>query len=75
MKHRILVVDDEQNARDALKTILTEESYDVAEAGSAQGVPGIADASATRTPRTPRTRSSVSTAAWSLVTIAQVPAK
>jgi PleD family two-component response regulator len=29
MKHRILVIDDEQNARDALKTILTEEGYEV----------------------------------------------
>ena len=32
-KHRILVIDDEQNARDALKTILTEEGYEVGEAG------------------------------------------
>ncbi|HTP28869.1 MAG TPA: sigma-54 dependent transcriptional regulator [Anaeromyxobacteraceae bacterium] len=31
-KERILVVDDEQNARVALKTILTEEGYEVAEA-------------------------------------------
>jgi two-component system, NtrC family, response regulator len=30
---RILVVDDEQNARDALRTILGEEGYEVAEAG------------------------------------------
>jgi two-component system, NtrC family, response regulator len=32
MKHRVLIVDDEQNAREALKTILTEEGYEVAEA-------------------------------------------
>jgi two-component system, NtrC family, response regulator len=31
-KTRILVVDDEQNARTALRTILAEEGYDVAEA-------------------------------------------
>ena len=36
MKHRILVVDDEQNARDALKTILSEEGYDVAEAADGE---------------------------------------
>ncbi len=36
MKHRILVVDDEQNARDALKTILGEEGYDVAEAADGE---------------------------------------
>jgi two-component system, NtrC family, response regulator len=40
MKHRILVVDDEQNARDALKTILTEEGYEVKEA--ADGEEGLA---------------------------------
>jgi DNA-binding NtrC family response regulator len=40
MKQRILVVDDEQNARDALKTIFTEEGYDVAEA--ADGEAGLA---------------------------------
>ena len=40
MKHRILVVDDEQNAREALKTILTEEGYEVAEA--ADGEEGLA---------------------------------
>ena len=36
MKHRILVIDDEQNARDALKTILTEEGYEVGEAGDGE---------------------------------------
>ncbi len=35
-KHRILVVDDEQNARDALKTILAEEGYDVAVAADGE---------------------------------------
>jgi two-component system NtrC family response regulator/two-component system response regulator HydG len=40
MKQRILVVDDEQNARDALKTILTEEGYEVREA--ADGEAGLA---------------------------------
>ncbi len=40
MKHRILVVDDEQNARDALKTILAEEGYEVKEA--ADGAAGLA---------------------------------
>ncbi len=40
MKHRILIVDDEQNARDALKTILTEEGYEVREA--ADGEEGLA---------------------------------
>ena len=29
---RILLVDDEQNARSALKSLLTEEGYDVGEA-------------------------------------------
>jgi two-component system NtrC family response regulator/two-component system response regulator HydG len=36
MKSRILIVDDEQNARDALKTILSEEGYEVAEAGDGE---------------------------------------
>jgi two-component system, NtrC family, response regulator len=40
MKQRILVVDDEQNARQALKTILTEEGFEVAEA--ADGEEGLA---------------------------------
>jgi len=39
-KQRILVVDDEQNARAALRTILTEEGYDIAEA--ADGEEGFA---------------------------------
>jgi two-component system NtrC family response regulator/two-component system response regulator HydG len=40
MKRRILVIDDELNARDALKTILTEEGYEVFEA--ADGEAGLA---------------------------------
>ncbi len=36
MKPRILIVDDEQNARDALKTILSEEGFEVAEAGDGE---------------------------------------
>ncbi len=39
-KPRILVVDDEQNARDALKTLLAEEGYEMAEA--ADGEAGLA---------------------------------
>jgi len=39
-KPRILVVDDEQNARAALRTILTEEGYEIAEA--ADGEEGLA---------------------------------
>ena len=35
-KERILVVDDEQNARVALRTILTEEGYEVAEAADGE---------------------------------------
>jgi two-component system, NtrC family, response regulator len=35
-KARILIVDDEQNAREALRTILAEEGYDVAEAGDGE---------------------------------------
>jgi DNA-binding NtrC family response regulator len=35
-KERILVVDDEQNARVALKTILSEEGYEIAEAGDGE---------------------------------------
>ena len=35
-KQRILVVDDEQNARAALRTILTEEGYDIAEAADGE---------------------------------------
>ncbi|MDP2271539.1 MAG: sigma-54 dependent transcriptional regulator [Archangium sp.] len=46
MKHRILVIDDEQNARDALKTILTEEGYEVGEAGD--GEAGLAALSSFR---------------------------
>ena len=33
---RVLVVDDEQNARDALKTLLTEEGFEVAEAADGE---------------------------------------
>jgi two-component system NtrC family response regulator/two-component system response regulator HydG len=36
MAHRILVVDDEQNARDGLTTILREEGYEVAEAADGE---------------------------------------
>jgi two-component system NtrC family response regulator len=36
MKQRVLIIDDEQNARDALKTILTEEGYEVAEAADGE---------------------------------------
>ncbi len=36
MAHKILVVDDEQNARDALTTILREEGYEVAEAADGE---------------------------------------
>src|SRR5687767_5778199 len=35
-KERILVVDDEPNAREALRTILVEEHYEVAEASDGQ---------------------------------------
>ncbi len=35
-KTRILVVDDEQNARSALKTLLAEEGFEVAEAGDGE---------------------------------------
>jgi DNA-binding NtrC family response regulator len=35
-KPRVLVVDDEQNARAALRTILSEEGYDVAEASDGE---------------------------------------
>ena len=35
-KARILVVDDEQNARAALRTILSEEGYDIAEASDGE---------------------------------------
>jgi two-component system NtrC family response regulator/two-component system response regulator HydG len=36
MRHRILVVDDEQNAREGLTTILREEGYEVAEAADGE---------------------------------------
>src|SRR5512141_2090279 len=35
-KERILVVDDEQNARVALRTILSEEGYEIAEAADGE---------------------------------------
>ncbi len=35
-KERILIVDDEQNARQALRTILSEEGYEVAEAADGE---------------------------------------
>ena len=36
MAHRILVVDDEQNAREGLTTILREDGYDVVEAADGE---------------------------------------
>ena len=36
MKERILVVDDEQNARNALRTLLGEEGYEIAEAADGE---------------------------------------
>jgi CheY-like chemotaxis protein len=39
-KQRILVVDDEANARAALRTILSEEGYEISEA--ADGEEGLA---------------------------------
>lgn len=40
-KRRILVVDDEQNARQALRTLLVEEGYEVAEAADGEEALGL----------------------------------
>src|SRR5690242_16930437 len=57
-KERILVVDDEQNARVALRTILTEEGYDIAEAADGEEalalLPGFAPAAVLADVRMPR---------------------
>ncbi|MEW6433841.1 MAG: sigma-54 dependent transcriptional regulator [Myxococcota bacterium] len=44
MTHRILIVDDERNARDALKSLLTDEGYEVREAGDGEeGLEALAE--------------------------------
>ena len=44
MNHRILIVDDERNARDALKTLLADEGYEVKEAGDGEeGLEALAE--------------------------------
>src|SRR6266568_2713700 len=57
-KERVLVVDDEQNARVALRTILAEEGYDVAEAADGEEaltlLPGFAPAAVLADVRMPR---------------------
>ena len=57
-KERILVVDDEQNARVALRTILAEEGYEVAEAADGEEalalLPGFAPAAVLADVRMPR---------------------
>src|SRR5512135_34278 len=57
-KERILVVDDEQNARVALRTILSEEGYEVAEAADGEEalalLPGFAPAAVLADVRMPR---------------------
>ena len=57
-KERILVVDDEQNARVALRTILTEEGYELAEAADGEEalalIPGFAPAVVLADVRMPR---------------------
>src|SRR6266496_2159263 len=57
-KERILVVDDEQNARVALRTILTEEGYEIAEAADGEEalalLPGFAPAAVLADVRMPR---------------------
>src|SRR5512143_1666108 len=57
-KERILVVDDEQNARVALRTILTEEGYEIAEAADGEAplalLPGFAPAAVLADVRMPR---------------------
>jgi two-component system NtrC family response regulator len=58
-KERILVVDDEQNARVALRTILSEEGYEIAEAADGeealQLISGFAPAAVLADVRMPRT--------------------
>src|SRR5919109_1653844 len=58
-KERILVVDDEQNARVALRTILSEEGYEIAEAADGeealQLITGFAPAAVLADVRMPRT--------------------
>src|SRR3990172_9622761 len=57
-KERILVVDDEQNARVALRTILSEEGYEIAEAADGEEalalLPGFAPAAVLADVRMPR---------------------
>ena len=57
-RERILVVDDEQNARVALRTILAEEGYEVAEAADGEEalalLPGFAPAAVLADVRMPR---------------------
>ena len=57
-KERILVADDEQNARVALRTILTEEGYEVSEAADGEEalalLPGFAPAAVLADVRMPR---------------------
>ncbi|MCC6336096.1 MAG: sigma-54-dependent Fis family transcriptional regulator [Myxococcales bacterium] len=44
MTHRILIVDDERNARDALKSLLTDEGYEVREASDGEeGLEALAE--------------------------------
>src|SRR5512136_1944962 len=57
-KERVLVVDDEQNARVALRTILSEEGYEIAEAADGEEalalLPGFAPAAILADVRMPR---------------------
>src|SRR5579883_3406053 len=43
-KARILIVDDEKNARTALRTILSEEGYEIAEASNGEEAYGLLSA-------------------------------
>jgi len=58
MRERILVVDDEHNARVALRTILSEEGYEIAEAADGEEalalLPGFAPAAILADVRMPR---------------------
>ena len=58
VRERILVVDDEQNARVALRTILSEEGYEIAEAADGEEalalLPGFAPAAVLADVRMPR---------------------